>query len=429
VARRARAAAALALLACGCAWLRPRAEARDLPTWKRQAEALRELAFTQEVNVRWIPRAEMPAVLRADAGDLLDPGLNARARDGYAAIGLLPPDIDLAEELVKLTAREAAGIYSPRARTLFIVDPASEPDQPDMLEPVVVHELVHALQHQHFPTPMNLMSALRKHDDVTTALSALLEGDASLTMFGTMSPAARSLAVAEKARPLLYAEAAKPGSELALAPRFLAVSLVFPYAEGTVLAAQHFEDAGNAGLDAALRDPPLSTLRVLHPEQRAPVEFVRLPLDGLAAHGAPSQCGVGSENTVGASALAVLLSESAEPGDPLVAEWRGDRFAQLDCGGKWELVWFTRWSSAGAARGFAERYRALAPAIAARTPLSGPAEVVVAGRDALVVTPGLRAQADWLLSASEVRGYGSFGDWLAGGCFPERECPSPAAAE
>ena len=250
--------------------------------------------------------------MRADAGELLDPVVNARARDGYAAIGLLPPDIDLTDELVELTAREAAGIYSPRTRTLYVVDPESDPDTPAMLSLVVVHELVHALQHQHFPEPMQRMTRLRAHDDVTTALSALLEGDASLTMFAVLSPAARSLAVAQKARPLLYSEAAKPGTELALAPRFLAISMVFPYADGTVLAARNFESGGNAGLDAALRDPPLSTLRVLYPEQRAPVEFVRLPLEELAARTASPPCSVGSENTVGAHALGVLLETDTD---------------------------------------------------------------------------------------------------------------------
>jgi hypothetical protein len=421
-------AAALLLVACGCAWLRPRPDASNLPEWRHQAETLRELSFTEDVKARWITRAELPGVLRADAGDLLDPLVNARARDGYAAIGLLPPDIDLSDELVELTAREAAGIYSPRTRTLYVVDPETDPNSPAILGLVVVHELVHALQHQHFPAPMQGMTRLRAHDDVTTALSALLEGDASLTMFAVLSPAARSLAVAEKARPLLYSEAAKPGSELALAPRFLAISMVFPYAEGTVLAARNFEEGGNAGLDAALRDPPLSTLRVLHPEQRAPVEFVRLPLDELVARTAPSPCSVGTENTVGAHALGVLLETDTENFalDPLASEWRGDRFAQLVCGPKWELVWFTRWSTPAAAEAFAARYRALAPAIAARTPLSGLAEVVVDGRDALVVTPGLRAQAEWLHGASEVRGYGSFAEWLGGGCFPERACPSAA---
>jgi hypothetical protein len=378
--------------------------------------------------VRWIGRDEFPAILREDAGDQLDPVKTAHVRDGYAALGLLPPDLDLVDELVTLTAREAAGIYSPRSRTLFVVESEGDPNDPNALTPVVVHELVHALQHQHFPEPMQLMSALRSQDDVSTALSGLLEGDASLTMFAAMPSAERTLHDAERARVFLYREAARPGSALALGPRFLAASLIFPYADGTVLAAHHFEAGGNAGLDRALADPPLSSLRVLFPDDTAPVEFVRLPLETLLARLAPTPCSVGSENTAGANALRVLLE--AQPSDaaidPLAAEWSGDRFAQLDCGGKWELVWLTRWRSADAAEAFAARYRTLAPGIAARAPLSGPAEVAVDGRTALVVTPGVRAQTEWLRGASEVRGYGSFADWLRDGCFPESGCPATA---
>lgn len=417
------------LMSVGCAWLRPRPDAAQLPAWEREATELRQLAFRDEVSVRLVTRAELPAILREDAGDLLDPAESARVRDGYAALGLLPADFDLAEESVKLMAGEAAGLYSPRSRRLFIVEPASD-EEAVLFEPLVVHELVHALQHQNFPAPLQLMSELRNHDDVTAALSALVEGDASFTMLAAIAPDARSLAAAETARPLWYQAAAQPGSELALAPRFMALSMVFPYADGVVLAALHYSAGGNAGLDAALRDPPLSTLRVLHPELRAPVEFVRLPLAELPSRLAPSQCSVGTENTAGANAVGILFE--TDPGragqgpDPLAAEWRGDRFAQLACGPRWELVWFTRWSTPAAAGEFAARYRALAPAIAAKTPLSGPAEVVVDGRDALVLTPGLRAQAAWLHGAAEVRGYGSFGDWLADGCFPDPACPAAA---
>jgi hypothetical protein len=271
---------------------------------------------------------------------------------------------------------------------------------------------------------MQLMTALRLHDDVSTALSALLEGDASLTMFAAMPSGARTVSDAERARLFLYREAARPGSELALEPRFLAASLIFPSADGTVLAAQHFQAGGNAGLDQAMREPPLSSLRVLFPDDLAPVEFVRLPLEQLVSRLAPTPCSVGSENTVGANALRVLFE--ADPADADrsargAVERRPLRAARLRR--KWEVVWLTRWRSPEAAQTFAARYRELAPAIAARAPLSGTAEVVVDGRTALVVTPGLRAQAEWLHGASEIRSYGSFADWLGDGCFPEAASP------
>jgi hypothetical protein len=61
--------------------------------------------------------------------------------------------------------------------------------------------------------------------------------------------------------------------------------------------------------------------------------------------------------------------------------------------------------------------------VAANSPLSGEPQVIVRERSALVVTPGLGAQADWLFEASEVRGYASFAAWRADDCFPTAPCP------
>ena len=114
-------------------------------------------------------------------------------------------------------------------------------------------------------------------------------------------------------------------------------------------------------------------------------------------------------------------------GEALVPAWSGDRFAQLDCGDSWELVWLTRWDSAEAARAFASAYRAIADAVAANAKLAGTPTVVVRERSALVLTPALFAQADWLFDASEIRAYASFAEWRRDDCFPESPCPIAAA--
>ena len=141
---------------------------------------------------------------------------------------------------------------------------------------------------------------------------------------------------------------------------------------------------------------------------------------------AGSGCSVDYTNVAGAVLLRVLFEQSLPPSerDALLAGWRGDRYAKLGCGEKWELVWLTRWSSPESAQRFAAAYGALAPGIAAHTPLRGPAEIVVRDRTALVVTPGLRAQADALLRGAEIRSYSRLVDWLADQCFPDTVCPS-----
>ncbi|MFI5316415.1 MAG: hypothetical protein ACHQ6T_11995 [Myxococcota bacterium] len=423
---------ALAVSCAACALFLPTPDdATRLAEWQRKTVSLRGLDFSRPVALHWTSRDEMPEVLRFEAADELEPARVAEERDGYAALGALAPDVDLGKELLALYASQAAGVYSPRRNTLFVADDMSGALKSLLLEPIVVHELTHALQDQNFPQVLDFLLGLDREDDVARALSGTIEGDASVTMLGAFPGASRenSVELAESLRSGLLAEVDKPDSEMGRAPRLLAVGLVFPYAYGTVVAARRYQAEGTAGLDAELADPPLATLRILRPDTRAPVEFVRLGLGALRAAPATAACTVGEDNVAGAVTLRVLFEATRKGGDldTLLEGWRGDRYVKLSCGAKWELVWLTRWSSRESAQRFAAAYRELAPAIAARTPLSGTAEVVVRDATALVVTPGARPGADELLRASEIRSYLDFKAWVADGCFPETACPTHAS--
>jgi hypothetical protein len=269
-------------------------------------------------------------------------------------------------------------------------------------------------------------------DDLSSAFSGAVEGDATVTMFAALPGAGpdhdpRTVGFAEQMRDELLKQLDDPDSDVGKAPRLLAEGLVFPYAYGTVEAARRFRSNGNAGLDAELVDPPLATLHLIYPETRGPVEFVRLPLESVRANREGASCSAGEPDVGGALLLRVLFEKSLSPDElaDLLRAWRGDRYVQLDCGGKWELVWLTRWKSSDSAARFAAAYGALAPAIAARAPLSGPAEIVVRDTTALVVTPGVRAEADEILRKAEVRSIPDFKTWVASGCFPASSCPEP----
>jgi hypothetical protein len=426
--RRALAAALFALLCAGCAALWPFGDdAKRLAEWQHKTVSLRGLEFERDVTLRWVTRDELPALLREEAGSDLQPERVVDARDSYVALGALAPDVDLEKEMLALYESQVAGLYSPKRNTLFVSDEMRGPLKSFLLEPIVVHELTHALQDQHFPETLHLMLDLDGEDDVVRALSGTVEGDASFTMFGASpaGPSAKTVELADLVRDQMLAELAKPDSDVGRAPRLLAVGLVFPYAYGTVAAAELYQAQGNPGLDAALRNPPLSTVQVLHPALRTSIDFIRLPLDELKADPATAACAQGAPNVAGALTLRVLF-EPTQKGDALerlVSAWRGDRYVRLDCGDKWELVWLTRWDSAESAQRFAAAYGAQAAGIAGRTKLSGPVVLTVSGSTALAVTPGVRAQTDELLHASEIRSYGDFRAWLADGCFPEKGCP------
>ena len=419
----------LSLLAA-CARLPAIPEAIDeVDHWKREASELRGLEFLAPVHIEWIRSAEIPDIARAEVEELFSPEYVEAYRDAYVALGLLPRDLDLLETVLALQADQLVGLYSVARRTLYVVV-----NRPGELGPpmILVHELVHALQHQHFPELVSVLQGVENSDDLVSALSAVLEGDASLTMLAVEDPSeeARGLRAAERFKTAMLVDLEHATGLLAEVPLLLRVSLIAPYAHGVVIAAERYSTSGDAGLDELLRAPPLATVQVLYRDVEGPIEFVRLPLEWLEAHAKPEGCALGHHNTAGALTLQVFFEQFA-PGletEPLLRRWRGDRFLHLACADGDRLLWVLRWEDEESARVFAEAYRVAAPAAAKAAALPEVPVIQVDGRDTLVVSPRLSGLADEFLAATEFRPYATFSDWIGDGCFPELECPKADAA-
>jgi hypothetical protein len=418
---------ALALTGC----VLPFGPGASFRAWQRQAAELRELDFGEtEVRMRWIDHDEAIEVLRGELEGAYDPEYLASYEAGYKAMGLLPADLDLIATLLELQQEQIVGLYSPSDDVLYVRGdlPPAYGDEADILQ-IVVHELVHALQARHFPDTLGLLRGLRHNDDVGAGITAAVEGDASLTMLGvpTDVPLDRDLGSARRVRTIVMIDLEHPTGLMARAPRLLQRGLLFPYAQGTVLAAEHYEAAGNAGLDALLRDPPLSSLRVYQPQDVVPVEFVGLPVAALTRAVAAEGCTPGHQNVTGVLGIRVLLEDHVPDLSPVELEvalrsWSGDRFVHVRCPNRDEVAWFTRWRNPIAARTFAALYARAAPSIAERARLSEPPRAWVRDRDVIVTSAGLGAHRA-LLETAEVRAYDSIGDWIADGCFPESPCP------
>jgi len=219
-----------------------------------------------------------------------------------------------------------------------------------------------------------------------------------------------------------------PTGLMAHVPTLIRVSMIFPYAHGTVSAAEQYELAGNPGLDRLVRDVPLASIDFLRPRVRQearPVDFVRLPFAELEGELAPRGCALRHHNVAGGVTLGVLLEEHGIDGDAnaLAAGWMGDRFADIECTGGRELLWFTRWADEASAQAFAEVYAQVAGSIASVAPLASTPRVQVSGRTALVLTDGIADLAALLLEQSEIRTYRRLNEWIADDCFTESPCP------
>ncbi len=144
----------------------------------------------------------------------------------------------------KDAAKDVQGYYSPKDKTLYVYDDVAG----NYARGVLIHEMVHALQDQHFG--LEKLHQASFGSDAELALAALIEGDATFTM----------IEVLKKEQPRAAAmldttlESAKD------------VQKSFLYAQGARYVKALKDRGGWQAVNAAYRNPPSTTAAVLHPE-------------------------------------------------------------------------------------------------------------------------------------------------------------------
>jgi hypothetical protein len=320
------------------------------------------------------------------------------------AFGLIPESLDLASYYPELLTSQVAGYYDPARGYLSLVrrggsilGPGGAEKagiEPQRVEDMIlVHELTHALQDQHFG--LEAFTQGEPISDAAAARLALVEGDATLTMMGYLVgapvdglPGVEKLltSLADDAGGMSGAALDLPGSqELSEAPAYFRDSLLFSYFQGYAFAVAVRQKGGQALLDHAFRkDPPRSTEQILHPEKWLgrrddPVTFVwpdltrELPGATRIAEGDLGELGIKIllRDALGDAARATAAAEG----------WGGDRFAvySLKEKGKKEerrlLAWITEWDSEADAAEMETAVRALGAGWRADRP--SPRRVVV----------------------------------------------------
>lgn len=330
-------------------------------------ERISGLDRRETLSVRRQSREGARAYVAARLDEEMPPVEREAIRRTYVALGLLPDTLDLDALLLDLYTEQVLGYYDPGERTLFVVSGADVAE----LEPVITHELVHALQDQH--TDLDSLMAGDRGNDPQTAAHAAMEGHAMLVMFTVLAEQATGRVVDPAALPNPAIELGPAmeaqNSEFPVfrrAPKVVRETLLFPYLRGvdfvhTLWRARRPLRRYPAPLDSLL---PQSTEQVLHPEQHfigrrdAPIDVT---LDDI-----PRGWRVVREDGLGELETAIFLEQHLGADARAAAEgWGGDRYALItDPAGGDVLYWLTVWDSAGAAARFA---RAVEEAAALRT--------------------------------------------------------------
>jgi hypothetical protein len=240
------------------------------------------------------------------------------------ALGLLTGDDPGATG--ELDADTVAGFYDIETKELVVRRPSGSgsgvggsPLTP-FVRQVLVHELTHALDDQHFDLDPDFVD-----DEAAIAFEALVEGDAGVVesrYLASLPEAERQAAAAE--------EESTFGGAGRRVPDIVAELGAFPYRDGPRLVAALLAAGGPGRLDAAFRFPPVSSAEVLHPERF---------LDGPGRAGVPRVTAEGrvvDDGVLGELILRLVLAGSV-PRDraaKAAAGWAGDRYVAWSAGGR-----------------------------------------------------------------------------------------------
>lgn len=315
-----------------------------------EVETLAGLQARRPLALAVRTRDELEAFLTTELGRQLPPEKASALTRTYSRFGLVPADLELDELLRSLLLEQVVGYYDAARDTLFVMEGLD----PELVEPVLAHEIVHALQDQYEDLDSLMRANLEQNDRATAAQSAL-EGHATLAMLEWQLGRLTGGVVDLEALPSLSSlpEDALLGAAglempaLASAPRLIRESLIFPYLGGLEFVRARYRVAGGSRIAPLGNEMPESTEQVLHPE-RAFGEPRDRPVEIDFATAPPAGWKVVHSDGLGELETRIWLQEHL--GDRTAAAsgaqgWDGDEYRLLDGPEGEVLVWVSAWDS------------------------------------------------------------------------------------
>lgn len=291
----------------------------------RRVEAARGIQSRKPVPGVLLDRTALIARVKEHVNKELPPEVIRDEGVELALFGFLPTQFDYEGAEYELLQDQLAGYYEPADGTMYMANDLGEEEASATL----AHELVHALQDQRWN--LGDRSKYRPgQGDVSEAVSALAEGDATSAMFDVMiervAPGQGKTALdlpddAFVAQIRAGMDVGKGAEE----PHIMRTSLVAPYIYGTLFVNALRRQAGWAAVNHAWDDAPTTTEQILHVDKW----IAREPAVPIAAP-AFTTLGAGwrvvDEDSEGELGVRLAYEEwDAKTAPDLSAGWGGDR--------------------------------------------------------------------------------------------------------
>lgn len=294
-------------------------------------------------------------------------------------LGFLPREFNLREFLVKSTGQNVAGYYDEETKMISLLNWVPF----DRQEPILAHELTHALQDQNYDLKKWMKATERPSDDAAkggntddsaTARKAVVEGQAMVVYVDyLLAPGGRNLADT----PGLIYQMEEPAVKAVIdsqmmhdAPMILRESGTFAYKEGLIFEGEVLQKGGKQAAFAGMfARPPRNSHEVLQPEtyiNKEKLPPVRIPDMRQVLN---TQYDVFDSGGIGQLDVRALLKQYGERkiADDLSSAWQGGAYVTYRRTNKDDvtpttsdlaLLYVSRWKSPQAAERFAHFYAA-----------------------------------------------------------------------
>jgi len=343
---------------------------RGLPFLNDIEKAFQSLEELQQVLLREIERTYPGNTLRSLEKRLLK-------------FGFVVSPIDLQQMMTRLLSQQIAGYYDPREKKMVLIDAAPGSRGQEVVFPIeyftsffiegmglslekilLSHELTHVLQDQHF----NLLSLPFEDldpEDRTSAVRALVEGDATLVMIDYMleqqgADSTQVPGITDNMHAWTNSPFVRGFGLFQTIPKYIIDNLLFSYVYGFDFVLQLKQRGGWELVNQAYHDLPVSTEQILHPDKylddRDLPTTIQLPM-------LPESFSAWQElerNTLGEFNISILIDGYLPAAQARLASagWDGDRFCLYENVETEQLllVWYTTWDTQEDAREFFQMY-------------------------------------------------------------------------
>lgn len=214
-----------------------------------RVEYIRGLEFEEPVTVEVMSREEFrEQQLNRSVSDARRQQLNVT----YEALFMIDGETDAATVRQQNTASSVAGYYSPTENRIVVIG-----DGPESLllnERTLAHELLHALQDQHF----DLTRYDRSTHERNNAVNGLIEGDARFVEYHYMEYCDGEWECFDQGGVAVGGEIANIGPQL--------ISYQ-PYSDGPSFIDYHYQRGGWSSINRMYADPPASSGQVIYSDR------------------------------------------------------------------------------------------------------------------------------------------------------------------